>query len=382
MRNNQTRKVRTSSIILLFLMFLLCVVISAAAMTIYRLPEAAADRFGPASNALTRTQKVHYAFQLFIRENDLFAPIGAEARAKKFEIQLGEPVYSVTSRLEQEGFVPDGEAVRIYLVYAGLDTRVQAGGYRFDEAFTVLDLARRLEDPTPGEVRFVVLPGWRLEEIAAVLPTSGLKITPAQFLERAYAPPVEVLPNGWKEGDSLEGALAAGEYTFPRDISLDEFLGTMVSRSEEILSVEIVNGLNNQGLSVKEGMILASIVQKEAVVVEEQTAIASVFLNRLRIGMKLDTDPTVQYAVGNSRDPSTWWVNPISAEDLRVDSPYNTYIYAGLPPSPICAVNESAIRAVAHPESTPYYYFRAGCAGDGRHLFAESYEEHLQNACE
>jgi UPF0755 protein len=97
--------------------------------------------------------------------------------------------------------------------------------------------------------------------------------------------------------------------------------------------------------------------------------------------MKLDSDPTVQYALGYNTAAATWWTNPLSASDLQFDSPYNTYLYPGLPPGPICNPGLSALNAVAYPAQTPYYYFRAACDGSGRHAFAQTYEEHLRNAC-
>jgi UPF0755 protein len=109
--------------------------------------------------------------------------------------------------------------------------------------------------------------------------------------------------------------------------------------------------------------------------------IASVFLNRLNADIKLDADPTVQYAVGYNAAQATWWTNPLSFEDLQLDSPYNTYLYAGLPPGPICNPSIDALRSVAFPAQTPYYFFRAACDGSGRHLFAETFDEHVNNAC-
>jgi UPF0755 protein len=122
-------------------------------------------------------------------------------------------------------------------------------------------------------------------------------------------------------------------------------------------------------------------VERESVEAAEMPLIASVFLNRLEIGMSLDADSTVQYAIGYNETQQTWWTNPLQGEDLLFDSPYNTYLYPGLPPGPIANPGLNAVRAVAFPAQTPYYYFRAACDGSGEHLFAETYEEHVQNAC-
>lgn len=113
----------------------------------------------------------------------------------------------------------------------------------------------------------------------------------------------------------------------------------------------------------------------------EMPLIASVFLNRLNGGIKLDSDPTVQYAIGYNPDSGTWWTNPLTLEDLQSTSPYNTYVYGGLPPGPIANPGLDALRAVAFPAQTPYYYFRATCDGTGKHVFSVTYEEHLGKEC-
>ena len=143
----------------------------------------------------------------------------------------------------------------------------------------------------------------------------------------------------------------------------------------------IREGFEHQGLTLLQGVTLASIVQREAVVEDEQPIIASVFFNRLKAGMKLESDPTVQYALGFNAIQQTWWTNPLSAADLKVDSAYNTYLYAGIPPGPISNPGLSALQAVAFPAQTPYYYFRARCDSSGRHNFATTLEEQLNNAC-
>jgi UPF0755 protein len=125
---------------------------------------------------------------------------------------------------------------------------------------------------------------------------------------------------------------------------------------------------------------LASIIEREAVVADERPIIASVFFNRLSAGMLLESDPTVQYALGQQPD-GDWWKSPLSLDDLALDSPYNTYRSAGLPPGPIANPGLSSLQAVANPADTPYFYFRAACDGSGRHAFAATFDEHLLNAC-
>jgi UPF0755 protein len=182
-------------------------------------------------------------------------------------------------------------------------------------------------------------------------------------------------------GESLEGYLYPGSYTLPRETTLTGLLPQILMNFETQVTSEIRNGFDSQGLDLCQAVTLASIVQREAVLDEEMPMIASVFYNRLNSGALLASDPTVQYALGFNPEQNTWWTNPLSLQDLKVDSPYNTYIYNGLPPGPISNPGLAALKAVAFPAQSPYYYFRSACDGSGRHVFSKTFEEHLSNEC-
>ena len=171
-------------------------------------------------------------------------------------------------------------------------------------------------------------------------------------------------------------------YTIKREATSSEILVIMLQNFDQQLTEDIRNGYKRQGLTLSQAVTLASIIQKEAVAPDELPIIASVFYNRLHSGMKLESDPTAQYALGYDLAQETWWKNPLKANDLKVDSPYNTYVRVGLPPGPICAPGLAALTAVAFPAQTPYYYFRARCDGSGAHNFATTYAEHVNNACQ
>ena len=132
-----------------------------------------------------------------------------------------------------------------------------------------------------------------------------------------------------------------------------------------------------QGLTLYQVVTLASIVEREAVHDDERPVIASVFLNRLNLGMKLDADPTTQYAIAT---PDNWWP-PLNFDPRTVDDPYNTYVYSGLPPGPIASPGLNSIRAVIYPAASGYFYFRAKCDGSQYHNFSVTYEEHLGYGC-
>lgn len=347
----------------------------------YFLPRLAEDAFGPANPALGEAQRITASVELLLHRDNLNRPLDKEGQPRTFIVRLGETANSVAARLEESGLIWDGAVFRTYLVYAGLDTTIQAGEYTLSPAMTPREIALELQDATPEEVEFNILPGWRAEEIAAALPTSGLSIRPEVFLQVVRKPPDSILPADWPSGTPLEGTLLPGSYRLMRNLTADMLVRTFTQAFDQAVTDDLRNAFASRDLSLQEAVTLASIVQREAVLVEEQPLIASVFLNRLEDGMKLDSDPTVQYALGFNPSQNTWWTNPLSASDLRINSPYNTYVHQGLPPGPICNPSIEALRAVAYPAQTPYYYFRAACDGSGRHTFARNYEEHLQNAC-
>lgn len=367
--------------VLLLAGILICLAAAAAVLAAIRLPQLAAEKFGPPGPALDMPQRALYAARLLAAEDSLLSPLETEGKQRPFEVALGEPVNSIATRLEEERLIRNADALRTYLIYAGLDTGVQAGKYLLSPAMTAVEIAHELQDAVPEEVKFIILPGWRAEEIAAALPTSGLNISEEEFLQVVRDPPGEALPEGFPQGAGLEGFLLPGQYQVKRDTSARDLVGMFARQFDSIAAAELRGAFANQGLELDEAVILASIVQREAVVADEQPMIASVFYNRLRGGMKLDSDPTVQYALGYDVGKGTWWKNPLSVQDLQVDSRYNTYIYAGLPPGPIANPGIDALRAVAYPAQTGYFYFRARCDGSGRHAFSVTFEEHVQNAC-
>jgi len=330
--------------------------------------------YGHASSRLRLGQRYQYAMRLFWYDGLLTTPSAGSGQI--FIVSDGEPAYAIAQRLEQMDIIQDASAFLDYLTYTGLDTSLQAGDYQFEPFMSIVDIAQTMQDLTPLDVTFVVLPGWRIEEIAASLPTSGLSAEPEAFLQSARAP----LDYPYLDtATTNEGFLLPDSYILPRVTDADGLVEALVRNFALHLTADLATGFSNQNLTVYQGVTLASMVERESIIVDEMPLIASVFLNRLVAGWKLDSDPTVQYAVGFE---GNWWPNPLSAIDLEVDSRYNTYLYAGLPPAPIANSSQNALNAVANPAITNYYFFRARCDGSGLHNFAETIEEHINNECE
>lgn len=361
---------------------LLCLLSLAVAWAWRYVPLRAEASFGPAAQDLGSAEHFYLSLRLIQQSEALLQPAIATPGEQLFQVDFGESTYSITNRLEQAGLVADAGALRDYLVYAGLDTALQAGEFTLQAGLTPIEVARALQDATPTHVSFNVLPGWRLEEIADALPTSGLGFSPEAFLLAARQPQVNhpLLQQIPVDG-SLEGFLFPGEYRLSRDLTVNDFLMTLLDQFQAQITPDLRQGFERQGLSLHQAVLLASIVEREAVVAGEMPMIASVYLNRVAAGMKLDADPTVQYAIGWDKPSQSWWTSPLSLDDLEVDSPYNTYKNQGMPPGPIASPGIQALQAMAFPAQTPYFYFRAACDGSGLHTFARTFEEQVGNAC-
>ncbi len=375
-KNNHQRNRTIASIgcVLLLLLFFVSVV-----GAFFALPILAAQYVGAASEKLDVFQQFKYASLMLWYDGQITNPMSSTAGNVTFSIDPGDSAAVVASKLEQQGFIQSADAFTAYLVYSGLDTGLQAGEFQISSAMPPIQIAQKLQDATPTQVKFVVLPGWRLEEVANAMPTSGLSITPQQFMAAAAHPSsnYDFLPSG----ASAEGFIFPGEYVLPRVIQADQLVSLLMNNAALALTSEMKAGFARQNLDVFQAVTLASIIQREAVVPEEQPIIASVFFNRLNSGMFLETDPTIQYALGLNNENGSWWKVPLSTEDLSINSPYNTYKNPGLPPGPISNPALSALQAVAYPAQTPYLFFQARCDGLGLHNFSETFEQHLQNSC-
>jgi UPF0755 protein len=349
---------------------------------ILQYPSQAAQLYGQPSIHMTTWQHYLVSYRMVKNQDLLLKPLGTDDEIILFSIDLAQPTDSIIIDLAGKGLISNKSLFRDYLLYSGLDTQLQAGTYQLNRGMSAVQIANKLLDATPLYVTISILPGWRLEEIAASLPTTGLEINPEEFIQAANQRyPALPISQEIPAGASLEGYFPVGTFEVQRTIKPEQLMIFLLETFEQTLPPKIIEGLEEQGLTIHEGVTMASIIEREAILNEEMPIIASVFYNRLAIGMKLETDPTVQYALGYNSAQNNWWTNPLTYADLEVLSPYNTYLYAGLPPTPIANPSLAALQAVAFPAQTPYYFFRAACDGSGRHNFSETFEQHLKFAC-
>lgn len=376
---------RRLSLSCLLLAFLIILVSISTAMSLFALSSIQTEietTFGEPNSSLSEIQKLWFQLLLYTNKEKLIIPLNPQAQPQSFLISPNEPTPTILARLAQEGLISDPKLLLTLMQYLGYDTQIQAGEHLLSARMSPHQIANALIDPANLLIQFDLLAGWRKEEVSTALVASGLNFTAQAFLEVATQSLDIYLPHRISSSTtSLEGFLLPASYRLLKNAPPEDLLRLFTQNFDAQVSMEIDQQFQQQGLSFYEGIILASIVQRESIVEEEMPLIASVFLNRLRAQMKLDSDATVQYALGFNEAQNTWWPNPLSTNDFAIDSPYNTYLYPGLPPTPICNPGLPAILAVANAPQSDYLYFRAACDGSGRHIFAKTYPEHLENAC-
>ncbi len=376
MRVRHNRRSRAPGCALVILLLVLIV------LAIWLVVPALAKRtFGPPAGYLTGFTRWNFSIQTLLHREDLVSSASSKDQEIDFTIESAESISSISRRLEQAGLVNDAAGFRAYLVYKGLDSQIKAGSFKLNPTQTSLEIAESIQASYSPVVPFYIYPGWRAEEIAAALPPSGIEVDPADFLQVIYDPASLEDLTPYAAFPSLEGFLFPGTYEIDRKVSTEELVMLFIDRFNDNVSPEVVDAIDARGLTLYEGITLASIIQRETFMDDERALMASVFYNRLQTGMRLETDPTVQYALGYSEKWGNWWKTPLKTVDLRIESPYNTYQINGLPPTPISNPDLSSILAVAFPEDSPFFYFRATCDESGYHDFSVTFDEHLSKEC-
>lgn len=334
---------------------------------------------------LSAAERLYLRAYLSTHVEDLVQPVSAGGLPATFVIRAGESAGDVAANLQTAGLIEDTDLFLNYLRFYGLDSQLEAGTFRIDAQLTVADLAVRLTQAHAEEIELRFLEGWRAEEMAAYLAvTAPAAIDEDAFLaivrgNRPFDTAAYDFLAGHPSGASLEGFLFPDTYRVPLDADAAFLVDLMVRTFGRRVTGEMRAAYTANGLSLREAVTLASIVERETPVPDERPLVAAVFYNRLAAGMRLQADPTVQYAVGYHDPTESWWKSPLSEADLNLDSPYNTYQVEGLPPGPIANPGLAALEAVATPAVTNALYFVADCGREGAHLFSETYEDHLRN---
>jgi UPF0755 protein len=289
------------------------------------------------------------------------------------EIAPGTSPQGMGRTLAEAGVVRSPLAFRLAVWLEGAGRRLQAGEYRFDAPMTPRTVVDKI---VRGDVflRPVTFrEGLTIRQMAAIFEERGFG-SAKEFVSAASKP--DAIRELDPAARDLEGYLFPDTYTLPRRTTADDLVARMVTRFEKALTPDIRQRAAARGLSVRELVTLASIVEKETGSGDERPLVAAVYANRLKVGMGLQCDPTVIYAL----ERAGRFDGNLTRADLQFDSPYNTYRYAGLPPGPIAAPGRASLEAAAQPADVSYLYFVS--KNDGSHAFATTLDEHNRNVFE
>jgi len=291
---------------------------------------------------------------------------GGEGELTSIVVEKGAPFRRVADKLKAEGIISSERGFLFAAWLKGAERETKAGEYEFSPAMSPLAIIGMLKDGQVKQYTLTVPEGYTIRQIAGLLERKGLA-DKANFI--ALAKDVRLVKELGMPGAGLEGFLFPDTYRLSRGMSLTAIIEVMAGRFKEVYNKEFSRLAKKRGMSLIEVVTLASIIEKETSKSSERALISSVFHNRLRRGIKLQSDPTVIYAIrafdGNIRK-----------KDLKIKSAYNTYTHYGLPPGPIANPGREAIGAAISPAESKYLYFVS--KNDGTHYFSSSYKEHAR----
>jgi UPF0755 protein len=292
----------------------------------------------------------------------LISPFDIDTREEIFVVNKGSGLRTVAAQLEKRGLIKSKNFFMLWAYLKGGSRHIKAGEYGLNRSMAPVRIFHILSSGTIKTYSFTIPEGLVAEQIADLL-EGGNFLNKRDFIYLVHDK--SLIASYDIDGQSLEGYLFPDTYVISRDMGARDLIDLMVNRFWEVFDALI--GDQKIGMSVKDMVTLASIVEKETGLADERPIIASVFLNRLERGMRLDSDPTVIYGLkdfdGNLR-----------REDLRTPSPYNTYIHPGLPLGPIANPGRESLKAVLDPADTEYLYFVS--KNDGSHHFSSTLKEH------
>ena len=308
-------------------------------------------------------------FNQFVQRTE--TPFASHDAGKVFvEIEPGDSSQAIAARLVSAGVVRDGRTFRFAVWRSGRERDLQAGEYQFTNPLSPMEVVEKI---ARGQVylRTITFPeGLTVAEMADIFETRGFGAR-SQFIEAARRR--DLIEGLDPEATTLEGYLFPETYSLPRDATASDFVEAMVAQFRRSFDDDLRREAALQERSVRDVVTLASLIQKETGNQTEHDLVSAVYNNRLRIGMALQCDPTVIYAL----QIDGLYDSNLTRENLQYDSPYNTYRYPGLPPGPIAAPGRATLQAALKPADVSYLYFVS--RNDGSHEFANTLREHNRN---
>lgn len=303
-----------------------------------------------------------------------------------FEVASGQSLTRVANNLEAAGLIRSRTVFKYYCDFAGMGQKIQVGSYTLNRSMTIREIADLLTtgDGNPLVRNITLIPGWTLEDFAEDLTKKGILQSPEELLSLCrtgeafkdyyYVADLLATERVSQRKYALEGYLAANTYEIYTDATAEDIVRKLLSQTERVFPADAQDRAHQLGYTMDEMLTLASLIEKEAKK-DDFTRVSAVFHNRLRQKVKLGSDVTIHYVTGVRK-------MALTANDLALDSPYNTYLYAGLPLGPICAPSPEAINAALYPDETfvaeNYLYFCSKDPESGELYFSRTLAEHEQ----
>lgn len=294
------------------------------------------------------------------------APAGNSGAEVIVAVPPGQPLAATASELERRGLVRSALKLRLLARWDGYDRRLKAGEYAFQPTMAPLEILGIMEKGLVVLHRLTVPEGLTIAQIADVIERAGLGAAP-EVVARANDPAQPAALG--IAAPRLEGYLFPDTYLFPRTVTVDGILAAMVARFKAVFTPEWERRAAELGLTTHEAVTLASIIEKETGDPAERPLIGSVFHNRLKRGMRLETDPTVIYGIKD-------FDGNLTRRHLETPTPYNTYVIKGLPPGPIASPGRESLHAALFPADSPYLFFVS--RNNGTHQFSATLADHSQ----
>jgi len=296
----------------------------------------------------------------------VYSPYAGYGESITITIPKGAAVSTIARQLLQQKIIANYHYFRIYYSLFFSDVHFKSGEYEFDRPLTMKEVIEKLHEGKVKLYKITIKEGMIIREIADLLEQHGIDRN--EFIQYALNP--QLIQSLDPQAPDLEGYLFPDTYLVRREITAKEMVELMVDHFKDHFSHSMKWQAEELKMSVREVLTLASLIEKETAAREERFLISSVFHNRLRIGMALGCDPTIIYAL--KRD--NLYTGKLGWAELKYDSPYNTRLYRGLPPGPICSPGYASIEAALFPENTKLLYFVA--KDSGSHYFSETLAEH------
>jgi UPF0755 protein len=314
---------------------------------------------------------------LSLKDAEIHRPMGTNPTPVKFIVSAGDTADDIARNLQAYGLISDADLFKQLVKYEGVAQNLQAGEYELAQTMAMDEIMVALQRSRQNEVRVTVREGWRIEQIADVLSSNGVSTYDALLKAMRSSQFDASVLSGRPADVSLEGYLYPDTYQMDPRWSAEQVIDLLVRTMDSRFTPAMRQQAAARSLTIHQVLTLASLVEREAVLASERPMVASVYLNRMAKNMALEADATVQYALGYDKTQQRWWPQITLGQLRTTESPYNTYLRRDLPPGPICSPGLASIQGVLQPAKSDYLFYYA--KGDGSHVFARTFEEHLEN---